>query len=146
MKRWKALALLSLAAYLFALLYPGLVPAPGAAWSEHAETLGFDCLIFGWAGLFVDPIMIVAWSANLIYFPLLFLALKKDVKKLSPGIAVLPFLISLSSFGVSQMKNNIESGPMVPVHLGAGAYLWMLSFLLLAPVYVMKQKDGGASA
>jgi len=126
----------SVGLYLLALLLPGLVPDAGVPWSEHAEAAGYVCLLFGPLSWTVDPVMTVAWSANLVYFALLLLA-----ETIPPEAGIVPFLIGLASLGVKTNVTGIESGPRVAVHLGAGGWLWLASLLVFAPVPFLKRSQ-----
>jgi len=140
MKPWKWLVFLSAGCYLLSLIIVGIVPNPGA--NAHAETYGYECVFAGWLGFFSGrPELGIAWAANPAYLVLLALSLPRVKLRIHPAIGLIPFLLSLMSFGITVMVSDAEGGGVTPVHLGEGAYLWMLSLFLFAPVLVLKRKD-----
>jgi hypothetical protein len=137
---WRLLLLASAGLYLLALLSPGLVPDDGRSW--NAQTDGFICLLFGPLSWMVDPIMLVAWSANLVYFGLAVCALLPGGARIPPATGLAPFLIGLTALGVKTSVTDIESSAhaRVAVHLGSGGWLWLAALLVFAPVFFLKRR------
>lgn len=138
---WRPLLVLSAGLYLLALLLPGLVPSESGPYTQGAHADGFVCALFGFLGVFVDPVMIVAWSANVFYAAAFLLVLKGGKSPFSFPASAFAFTVSLTAFLVRQNTNNVETGPMVPVHLGSGAYVWMASLALLVPASFLRWRE-----
>jgi hypothetical protein len=140
-KKWRLLLLISAGLYILALLSPSLVPDPGAKWPGSAEAEGWQCLLFGPLSWMINLVMIVPWTANVVYFFLAGLSLMPVELTIPDAAGLVPFLIGLSAFAVRTSRGDIETGgPPVPVPLGSGGWLWLGSLLVFAPVLMLRKR------
>jgi hypothetical protein len=99
------------------------------------------------AGMLLQSVAIImAWASNFVYFYLVTAAFSGRRDGISLKLAVLPLLLSPGCFAMTHIPSY--PGASIAVRPGEGAYLWMLSYALIAVFYYIHARspipDSGA--
>jgi hypothetical protein len=132
-------ALFSIGLYLAALAFHGLAARESNIFGFEGYR-GFMCLLFGWMTALGGWKFFLPWTANLFYVAgLLLLALPARPARVGLLLPATGLVIALYTFRIESVMVN-EAGHRVDVHPGAGAYLWMASFVVLVAGFLMPQR------
>lgn len=118
----------SIALYIYSLFLPGLL------FAYHEPTLGYALLLEGWLGV---SMLEFGWFANLAFFSAV-RAYNTNITRCK-WAAIIAILIGLTSYHAKEVIFTFASNTTI-TSLGAGFYVWMLSFLILLSGCFIPQK------
>ncbi len=100
---------------------------PGETW------YGIFVLLLGWAAALGSPTRYQYWSIAWFANPLFFLAasLLREKARFSFPIAIIGFIIALTSFFLKKIWNDKEPPSNLITGHGIGFYLWLMAFVLM---------------
>lgn len=102
---------------------------------------GWEVLILGWSGAFSSfPYFTIAWYANPLFVLTVILLVKDKPPVLFSALSGL--LIALTAFFFKRVWNDKEPPEVIVTSYGAGFYLWLTSFVILAvAAWVVYRKE-----
>ena len=114
------------------LLYAISLALPGLHLRDYPPVEGYRILLTGWYGLMV---LQVAWLANPLFAAAVIAAIRHR-PRLAAGLAAAAFGIGLLSFTAT----NWIAHHAYMERLGAGFYVWMAAFLVLATTSLISRR------
>lgn len=107
-------------------IYVCSMPLPALLFERHEPLTGIDILPWGWWGVLM---LEFAWFANPAYIAAV-LAFASKNNRFSMRACLVSLVLGLASFHAKEWWFNEGSGTKI-IGLGAGYYVWMLSFCIL---------------
>lgn len=128
MKDFKILKLILLVVSVLLFIFACSLPV---YYSDNGnEYSGFSALIVGWVQFFHNPVIFVAWFANIFYFISLICGFFRKLYVMNILIIVVGLFLSLLSFLPESFMTD-EGGTISDVRTGFGVYVWIFAFFLM---------------